>query len=207
MPRRTPRRIGRPLALADDQAEKRLLDAVSQGVPLNHAATYAGIAQRTLYRTLARGEDADTRAENGEGLSPDDELCRDLWQRVARARAAVAVRNVAFVQRAASGGQLIERTTRTLRDGSRETTEKYAPPDARAAMWLLKTSFKEFAGPPDQLELTGAGGGPVQVQGDADTASRLAQRIGQLAAARRELETGDDVIEGELVDDDERRAS
>lgn len=197
MPRRRPRRRGQPLALGNEETEKRLLDAVRGGVPLNHAATYAGIGQRTLYRTLARGEDAAHRLEDGEKISRDDEICHEVWAKVARARSEVAVRNVALVQRAAQGGALTRRTTRTMRDGSQEVSEEFAAPDHRAAVFLLKM-FPEFRAP-DELQVTGAGGGPVRVEVD-DATSRAADRVREVVAARRaELESGQ-VIEGELDD-------
>lgn len=218
MARRTPRRVGRPLALADDTAENRLLSAVRQGVPLNYAVVYAGIGRRTLYRTLERGERADERAQKGESLSPDDQVCRDFYLRMAQARSEVAVRNVAYVAKAAQGGSLTERTTRRLRDGSTETTEKFAAPDAKAAMWLLSKSFPEFARDSQQVDVSGVlrldGSGSSEPggsgSGSGGVAERLSARIAELAAAPRALETGDDVEDAEVVGeggDDEQWAS
>lgn len=217
--RRSARRVvrrGPKIRLVDATVQARLLEAIRGGSPLGQAAVYAGVAERTLYRTLARGDEADARAEDGEQLDPDDEACRELLTKVKEARAAVAVRNVALLQKAAQGGYVLEETTRVYTDESgrqvRETTTKQAPPEWRAALALLERSFpRDFGRGAQQLEVItpppdadgapgrpGAGGGP-SLEVVRALSTRLAAHTAQAAA-------DEDVQDAELVDDDDSGA-
>lgn len=207
MSRRLARRPGRPLALTDE-GRTRMLNAVRAGTPINYAADYAGVGQRTLYRYLARGEDADIRAEAGEQLTAEDESLRQLWQEVTRARADAAVRGVAHLQTVARGGAVLKETTRRYRDPATgqvvtETEKTFSPPDARPMQWLLERSYRDgFGKAAQQLEVTGAGGGAVQVE-SAEVVQTLAQRVASITAARqREIEAApEDVVDAEVVED------
>jgi hypothetical protein len=207
MSRRTPRRVGRRLAITDE-GRTRLLNAIRAGTPVGYAAEYAGVGQRTLFRYLARGEDADARAERGEPLTDDDEVMRQIWQDVSRARADVAVRGVALIQRVASGGAVLKETTRRYRDPATgqvvtETERTFSPPDAKPIQWLLERTHRQEFGKTSALEVTGADGGPVQVD-NGDVVTTLAARLAALTAERRqEIEAApEDVVDVEVVEDD-----
>lgn len=96
----TSSRLGRRLSLTREVYDRIVL-AVRGGAYLDDAAAYAGVSERTLYAWLARGRDAETRADNGNELSDDDRLLLGFQRDVARARADATIRNVTLVQQAA----------------------------------------------------------------------------------------------------------
>lgn len=210
--RKRPHRTGPPLMLATPDTRTRLVDAVRAGTPLTQAAIYAGVGERTLFRTLARGEHASDLADRGLPLDDDDRVALEVWTEVRRARADVAVRNVGLIQREAVGGQVLETTTRTFTDEAgrtvREVTEKRARGDWRAAKWLLETSFQhDFAKAPQHLQI-GLGADAGAPAGEPRVAEPAVQDlVGRLQAfvAQRQLEPAEaddfdgDVVEGEIV--------
>lgn len=122
-------RLGRRLSLTQDIYDRIVL-AVRGGAYLDDAAAYAGIAERTLYLWLARGRDAEARADTGESLSADDRLLLGFQRDVARARADATIRNVTLVQQAA------------------QTTWQ------AAAWWLERTNPRKW-GRHETVEITG----------------------------------------------------
>lgn len=199
MPRRRPHQRGRPVLL-DDQVEKTILDAVRAGTPYRYAVAAAGISERTFQRWMARGHEAQLAEDEGQPSDPDDQVFVDFYRRVEQARAQAAVRQVALVARAATGGVVIEETTRKYRDPEtggvvEEKTVRRSPPDWRAGAFLLERTTLEFA-KNQQIALTGADGGPLQVE-TALNVEVFASRIrGELLRG-----TGDrPAITGEVVD-------
>jgi hypothetical protein len=134
-------------------------------------------------------------------------VLREIWEEVSRARAEVAVRGVALIQRVAAGGAVVKETTRRYRDGNgqmvTETEKTFAPPDARPMQWLLERTHRQEFGRASQVEVTGADGGPVQVD-NGDVVTTLAARLAALTAERRrEIEAApEDVVDVEVVEDD-----
>lgn len=98
-----PAEIGRRLALTPE-IEERILNAVRGGSYLDDAAAFAGIGERTLFRWLARGREAEEAADRGEELPPREETLRQFWQAIQRARADAVLRNLTLIQQAAQGG-------------------------------------------------------------------------------------------------------
>lgn len=206
MSRRIPRRNGRPSLLTPD-VQQRLLDAVSSGVPVTHATTFAGIGQTTFERWMQRGRDAQDLADEDQPVPADEEPYRLLWEQVSRARSVVAVRNVAIVAKAAEGGYVTKERTRRYRDPGNgllvtETETDYAPPEWQASRWLLEKSFhRDFGRTAQQVELTGEAGGPVQFEhGVTPEVADIAARLREFAS-RRVLELPSTVLEGEVVED------
>lgn len=188
--------------IADETARRRFLEAVRTGTPYIHAARYAGIPERTLFRYLARGEVASGRLEDGEPVEdPDDAVFAEFYRDTMRARSEGAVRSVALVQKAAAGGYVIRRTSRSYKDAATgrvitETVEDLAPVDWKAAAFVLSKSYAaEFGPSAQQVELSGPGGGPVQV--GAPDVEALAARVVGAIAARRDGHDDDPPVDGD----------
>lgn len=195
MARRTPRRTrdrapsrrgpGRVPLIADPDRVAALLDAVSAGVPITQACHYAGLHPATHHRAIAAAEEADARADAGHKLDERARVYREYRDRFMRARAEVAAVHVRLVADAARGGQLVRRVTRSTRGGT-ETEEQFAPPEWRAAAWLLSKSFPGELGDRSSVEVSGPGGGPVEHAGPGEAAlSVIADRLAEVAERQR----------------------
>lgn len=204
--RKHPRPPGRPRKLLNDEVQKRLIEALQLGVPVATACQAVDIAESTFYVWMQRGNDEfEERARAADGdtqAQPDDDesIYHDLFVAVKKARAYAAVRNVGVIAKAANGGQVTEETTRKYRDPDTgelvtETTVKRTAPDWRASAWYLERSHRaDWAKGAEQVELTGAGGGPIQFSVDADDLSRrLAEHIeAGVAATPKAITEGDE---------------
>lgn len=130
-------------------------------------------------------------------LSEQEDACHRFFLDVRRAQSAVAVKALGLIGEAAEGGQLIRE--RTLPNGTVE--REYAPIDWRAADKLLVRVLPREYAESAQLQLTGAGGGPLQV---SHTIEALAARLEDAAARRGEPDVlpdadGHDVVAGEVT--------
>jgi hypothetical protein len=154
-----PAKRGRPTLLTDE-VEERILRAIRAGNFRGTAAQWAGIGDRTLRDWLKRGEEDE---ESREGL---------FRQRLLEAEQSAEIRMVGLISKAA------ER-------------------DPRHAQWWLERKHPDRWGRKDrisldarqQLEVTGAQGGPLRAEvtnvHTDEGASRLAgiaQLLGQLGA-------------------------
>ena len=207
MPRRTKRRApsegsgtavataprkrppGRPPVVADKHRVDELLKAVAVGVPLSAALDHARIPNGAHYRAMEAGEAAQAKLDDGGRLTDREAEYREYRDLVLRARARVAVEHAQLVRTAARGGALIEETTYRNDDGKLVTERKYAPPQWQAAKFMLQARFREdFQTVPAKtsVELTGADGGPIEVQhSEADVLS-LAERLHVVAERQRQ---------------------
>lgn len=93
---------GRPSKLTDDTAA-RIVDLVRAGNYLKIAALAAGIGETTLHRWLADGAAAQTRADQDEPLTPDQEKYRAFRESITRAQAAAESGAVIAWRRAFTG--------------------------------------------------------------------------------------------------------
>lgn len=187
MARRVKRGRGRQhLLIADPGVKERFLFAVRAGVSYVHAATAAGVSERSVQRWMRAGEDAQDAVDEGEVLDEQAESCRVFWREVTEARAQVAVEQMSLIQQAARGGQVLRR--RTLQNGTIE--EEFAPIDWRAASKALDLSFRHELDRAWELEATDAEVAPMQV---SDTVRVLAENL------REELErdSSEDVLDDE----------
>lgn len=187
--------MSRPSSLTEE-VESRLLKAVRAGTPQREAVRHAGVGERTFYTWMSRGEAEQARQDDGAPANPEEEPYRQFRQRVLRARADTAVGGVALIQSVARGGAVIRETKRRYRDPTsgemvEETEVQRTAPDWRAAAWLLERSFRaDFGRGP--VEVTGPGGGPVQVSEPslAELAARIRANVAELAPERPELLPG-----------------
>ena len=179
-------RLGRPTKLTPEVRE-RIVKSVRQGNFIETAAEAAGVHRGTVFRWIQEaneGHPDPNRAEFRDALM--------------QARADAESTMVALVFRAAMGGVVIKEVTRTLRDGTQESETVYSAPDGRVGLEYLSRAFpdrwKKQTNTTSQIELSGPGGGPVQVEDARFTA--LAQRL--------TANTDTTVIEGEIVDQPRR---
>lgn len=175
------RPAGRPTKLTPDVADT-IVAAIRAGNYVETAAAYAGVNRATVFRWL---KEAD---QPGAGRSLVE--FRDAVQ---RARAESEIRVVGQIQRVIMGGQVLKEITRTMPDGATETEKTYAAPDGRVALEFMSRAYPDRWARRSALEVTGAGGGPVQVE-HAHVIAGLAERLHAALG-------GGDVVAGEVVDE------
>jgi hypothetical protein len=186
------------------ESRDRFLEAVRAGAPLNLAAAHAGFTYAAYARWMALGSAALEAREDGRAYDPAHKPYLEFFEASQRARAAGGMRDFLLVQKAAAGGYVVKETTRKFRgpDGwVTETEKQLAPVDWKAAAYVLDRTHADTFRKPTQVELSGPGGGPVRVAA-ADVDDLAARMMLHIAAHRDELLPGDDVEDGEMVDDD-----
>ncbi len=174
LPRRPRRdRPGRRSRIHDHDLLNTVVAAVARGVSVEGAAALAGVGSRTLYDWRQRGEDEQrrredptltlhTRQESGHPRWEDEEPYLQFSQALTRARGAVEEQVVASILETIQGGFVTKRVTRTLRDGTQEDQEDFAPPDGKLALaYLARTRQGSYARQQETVraEVTGAAGG------------------------------------------------
>lgn len=229
MGRRVPRRrhegarhgtIGR-LSKLTDRTKDAIVHAVLEGNHLNTACAAAGIGERTLYNWLDRANIVEEAIEAGEHVDPSALAYLQFRQELADARAQAEMRAVQVVHRQMAGGYLISEKAQQdangdpIRDNDGEILMErtWSQPDGRLALSYLARSRPQSWGQnaSQRVELTGAGGGPVQHQGvEPDQVSALGARLAEVIAARELMAAedaadaaDDDTVDAVLVDDDE----
>lgn len=196
---------GRPSKLTDEVTQG-VKEAILAGAPLHVAAAHARIHVATLHRYQSRGRAALDEADGDWALIPDgDRPFCDFYDAVEGARREWELGQLAVIQRAARGipatnrdgtqAPIIEVETRITYDADGNMTGKIVTerrgvkPDWRAAMTLLERRDPESYGRTTKTEITGAGGGPLEVTTVEDLAARATEQIDELLA-RRERKTG-----------------
>jgi hypothetical protein len=215
MPRKSPKG-GRPTLLNPD-VHKKLIEATKMGSPMSVAAAYVGITERTFGRWMQRGYDAQLLEDDDKPVPADDQPYLALFKEVSQARSQAAVMHVGLIQRAAQGGVVTEETTKKYRDpetGSvvEETTVKRTAPDWRAGAWYLERQHRQHFGRDKDvhMEISGPGGGPVEVVEVEAVANRVRENIAaameaaraQITAGPEEADTDPDIQDAEVLDDD-----
>lgn len=212
-------RMSRPPGTFSPLADQSQLDsyfaALTAGNGIETAAAYAGLIPRTVWRWLARGKDAASVAEdNGNPIPAEEREYVDFAARTSAARAQAKVRNVQIIQTAARLTQVVDRQGNPVfnADGS----PVIAAGDWKAAAWMLERTYPDEYGPKQRTELTGAGGGPLELhqtgQIDLEVGFAQAIHVGRAEAIHAALvDAGlvpalpvpdDDILDGEVVDDD-----
>jgi hypothetical protein len=200
--RRTPRGRGRPRLIGDEAIEKRLIDATAAGAPMAVAAPFAGISERAFVKWMERGYVEKLARDEGQDPDPDEDVYVAFYEKILAARAQAGMRSLTSIQKAAVGGTVTEETTETLPDGTVRKTIKRQPPDWRAGAWFLERQYRPDFGKQDQVAVTGAGGGPVQVEHVVNVDDLTAKLMANLnAQAELTAGPGDDVVDGEVIED------
>jgi hypothetical protein len=135
------RKGGRPTKLIPE-VRKIVLDTIASGVPRSHATKRAGISRGTLWGWLKRG----IKSKKGEFF--------DFLNAVKKAEGEAVTVSLARIRKAGAGGQVIERTTKTVttrdRNGKPTTTttvtERFTQGQWQADAWFLERCYShEFA--------------------------------------------------------------
>ena len=118
----------------------RIINALKAGGTQRAAFTSAGVGESTFYGWLQRGE----REKSGRH--------REFSESVKKAEQDAVITNVTLIQRAAQGGEVIERVTVRRPDGSEVTTEKKTIPQWTAAAWWLERKFPDDWGRRERID-------------------------------------------------------
>lgn len=219
MARRQPRRgnlpaarhgtIGQPSKLTD-RTEDAIIHAVLQGNHLTTAASAAGIGHRTLYNWLERADAVDQAIEEGKPYDENSLRYLQFRQRLADARAQAEMRAVQVIQTSMAGGHLVKETPLQNINGDLVYgphgevmyDRTYTAPDGRLALSYLGRSRPMEWGQntANRVELTGQGGGPVQVEHSGDQIASLSARLEQVLADRR-AEDEEEAYDADIVED------
>jgi transposase-like protein len=182
----TRRRTGGRRSKLTPEIHDRIVNAVRAGATFNAAAGAAGISERTLYNWI-------NEAEEPNAPSWKVQFLQDLY----RARDELEVRVVAgSVMKAAMGGYVVKRVTRRKPDGTVEEEEQTAPADGRVGLEILARRFWDRGWGRQPTEVSGPGGGAIQVEHSASI-GELAQRLHAELSA---LGGSTEVVEGDVVE-------
>ncbi len=132
MPRK---RSGGRTSKLTPEVQASIVQSVMAGVPQEQAAARAGITERTLYRWIRAG----TKARSGV-------FCQ-FCQAIKKAHAERMAASVARIGRAAQGGTVVKRITKTVTTklGTTTTvTEQLSEPQWTADAWFLERRHGEF---------------------------------------------------------------
>ena len=130
---------GRRTRLKPEIAQK-IINALRGGSTKLAAIGSVGVPESTFYGWLERGE----RARSGRFL--------EFSESVKKAEADAAIRNATLVQKAAMGVDVLEKTTRTMPNGSIVVTEKKSQPQWQAAAWWLERKFPDEWGRRERID-------------------------------------------------------
>jgi len=208
------RRPGRPTALTDNTRDT-LLGYLLEGNSVESACALTGVHVATFYRWMNRGEQARIMLDANGAIPDEEEPFREFREAVFDARAQAEARAVKIVQQAMHGGfvtseePVVDINGEVQYDANTgEVLYKRTrtPPDGRLALaYLQRARPKDWsmagANINAKVEVSGPGGGPIEVTHEVKQIESLAER---LLAVRQEFEAEDalDAEEGDVVDAD-----
>jgi hypothetical protein len=151
-------RNGRP-GLLNDKVATKLVEAIKGGNYNEAAARYAGVSIAQFYVWMQRGRAERDRLAGDPKAKPNTAEAKylSLVEAVEEAQAEAEVRNVALIQRSAQSTW-------------------------QAAAWWLERKMPAKWGRYDRQEITGAGGGPVQLNVSTED---LEQKVAQVLSKRK----------------------
>jgi transposase len=142
--------IGRPFtSVLTPIIQKKVVDALIEGMPIRFIAAYAGIDRQTFFNWLDRGASAAKVIREG-GEVPDEEMPYVAFsQAVEVAISEHVAYNLARIKLAAKGivGQ------KTLEDGS-TVPFVLVRPEWQAAAWILERKYPDEFGRKDRVAAT-----------------------------------------------------
>lgn len=157
---KAPKAVGRPTALTE-----KVLEVIAQakrvGLPDYQAAHFAGVSAASLAEWKGRGE-LDRMEKRF------DSVFARLVEALEKAAADRVAESLLRIRQAGIGGAVLEETIVESKgdDGMtvRTIKRKLAQPQWTADAWLNeRTQPQDFGRTVQHVELTGAGGGPVQI--------------------------------------------
>jgi hypothetical protein len=131
---------GRPTKLTA-QIQAEIVKRIAVGNHADVAAVAAGVSRSTFYSWQKLGRKRKTGRH------------REFVLAITRAESEAEVQAIAIVRQAMKGGQVVERHTRTKRDGSVEITEKLARAEWTAARWFAERRHAERWGRKETEEI------------------------------------------------------
>jgi hypothetical protein len=193
---------GAPRKLTPDRMDT-IVALIAKGNYMQTACSAAGISTETVRVWLNIAREARDAAHHPENPVPIPQDLVDyvgFLERLERAQYASEENAVNTIHAVIDGGWVSKRKQRVLPDGSVENELEYAGPDGRLALEFLARRDPERWGktPVQRVELTGAGGGPVQVDTGPQVVG-LAERLALQASERAALEGVEDA---EVVGDE-----
>lgn len=205
------RHHGRPSALTPER-HRIIIEALTQGMFVETAATLAGINPATLYRWLQQGNtETPTNPDTGEQIDDGNGPFRDFREAVAHARASAEQQAVASLWEVAAGGALIEESVRYVpgtrdQDAGEIVSKKYTPPDAKPMMFLLERMFaarwgrRETLAIVDESALTGSA--QVDEGTGSDEILAVTRRlVAAIEERKAEAEADAVIVDAVIVDD------
>lgn len=212
------RKVGRKPRISDRALVDSLIDLMEEGMLARPACQIVGLHEATLYRWLERGEYEQNRQEleltpaqrreQDEPSEQDEEPYREFRERFLRARASFEREAVQTIRKVIQGGELIEETVRTLRDGSTEETKRWTTPDAKAAFTYLQHARGGEWAKRQEIEVSasglpvGASGASAGAAGSVEVQEVRERVLSNIARAREQvaITAGDPADAGEVVD-------
>ena len=178
--------MARPTKLTPD-VQQKICTAIQGGNYIETAAAFAGINKSTLYLWLKRGGDELARVEkNGRlRIRVGEAIFVEFSNAVEEALAQSELHDVLIIQRAAAGYEVLVTKEAMDKDGDVHVLATNSHEfDWRASAWRLERKFPDRWGRRERTELSGPGGGPIQMEHDYDIKDKLIARILGIAARR-----------------------
>lgn len=162
---------GKPVRVID-----RAVECSRLGMSLSDTAARCGIDRSVIFEWERRGTVVSTEIYGGRrrvvDLTKHERKCFEFVQLTAQAEAEGVTYWLGLAEKLAAGGFVMETITEkvdatTGKVIERSTKRSAAAPDGPMIRWGLERRRPEQFGQRTAVELTGAGGGPVQIEATA----------------------------------------